>query len=76
MNIFGVSPMVQDKEVTHYCFGVCGHIQCAGADGGDDIGSFFLCREQECPYTEKTSPVIGDIQGEPFQIRKLMEVKP
>ena len=69
--IYGVSPIIQDSLVTEHCFGDCGQIQCAGADGGENVGPVFICIQVQCPHEDKTTPVLGDIQGEPFKVRKL-----
>jgi hypothetical protein len=70
--IYGLSPFIQKKQIDAHCFGDCGKIQCAAVDCGD-IGSFFICLHDDCPYEDKCTPVIGDIRGDPFKIRKLKE---
>lgn len=69
--IYGVSPFIQKDLVDKHCFGDCGKIQCAGADGCESIGPVFLCLHADCPHEEKCSPVMGDINGEEFKVRKL-----
>ena len=69
--IYGVSPDRQDELITKHCFGDCGAIQCAGADGGEHIGGVFLCLQEFCPHEDRITPILGDIQGEPFKVRKL-----
>lgn len=69
--IYGVSPFIQKKEVDSHCFGDCGQILCAGADGGEGIGPVFICTHDKCPHEDKTSPILGNIQDKPFKMRKL-----
>lgn len=71
MMLYGVSPIIQDALVTELCFDKCGKILVAGADGGEGLGPVFLCNQKICQYEDKTSPILGKIQGEDFKVRKL-----
>jgi hypothetical protein len=49
--LYLVSPVVQDKEIRHYCFGKCKKIQLGILEF---LGGLFLsCREDDCLYCEK-----------------------
>ena len=69
--IYGVSPSRQDALVTAHCFGDCGKILCAGTDGGELIGAVFLCAQNDCPHEDRLTPVLAEINGEEFKLRKL-----
>ena len=59
----------QNELSKKHCFGDCGKILCAGIDLG--FGSSFICKEDQCRYQDKLSPVVGDLDGEPVVLRKL-----
>jgi hypothetical protein len=64
----------QRQVIDKYCFGECGRVLFAGMDGGDGIGALIPCSVDDCPFEEKrTDEPIGDINGRPVFIRKLIE---
>jgi len=62
----------QNELSKKHCFGDCGKIICAGLNLG--FGSSFICRIDQCPYEEKRTPEVGDLDGEPVVLRKLNEL--
>jgi len=78
MVLFGVSPIMQEKEIDHYCFGVCGKITVGGIND-DVMGPLCPCRQETCEYEDKRSDIIGtitDTDGESIDIiiRKLKPI--
>ena len=76
MKLFGVTPLLQNDEITEYCFGKCRKVLIGGIDGGDGIGPLFPCKHEVCEYEDKRTGVVGtiiDIDGEEIEIivRKL-----
>ena len=71
--IYAVSLMIQEKEVTAYCFGSCGKILIGGIDMGE-YGPFVPCKKEACPHEDKTTPVIGQVDDIDVCIRKLKQL--
>ena len=76
--LFGVSPLIQKKEVDKYCFDICGKVLVGGL-GCDETGPLFPCRQEDCPYEDKRTPFLWttkDTDGSDVQIavRKLKEL--
>lgn len=72
--IYAVSPIIQEKEVTKYCFGECMKIIIGGVED-TELGPLCPCREDDCPYEEKHTEVIGTVKGEKVCVRKLKPLK-
>jgi len=72
-----VSIQAQDELIKKYCFGECGNVLVAGADGGPGVGPLFLCDEEKencmC-HDRQTDESPGDIFGRPLYLRKLKQV--
>jgi len=71
--IYGLCPMLQEKEVKYYCFDKCQKV-ILGILTDDEWGHFWPCREKKCPHEETNTGIIGDVDGEEFCIRKLQPI--
>ncbi len=71
--IYGVPLLLQEAEITHYCFGVCGRVALAGIDS-DIAGPLVPCSHADCEYCEKESDVVGEAFGDELKLRKLVGV--
>ena len=69
--IYGVSILIQKEIIDRLCFGSCGKILMAGIDGGESIGPLCPCKEDDCQYEEARTPVLGQVDGHDFCVRKL-----
>ena len=72
--IYGVSPFIQEKEVTEYCFNQCKKIM-VGAVVDPELGPLCPCKEETCEFEEKHSDVIGILERESICIRKLKSIR-
>ena len=71
--LYLVSLGAQEKLITKYCFGDCGHIIVGGVNLMG--GAFLPCRTEKCPYLEKQLELEGTVkmfgQEEKIIVRKL-----
>ncbi len=68
--IYGLVCNAQQDLIDKYCFKECRKIICGGITDGL-IAPMWPCREETCPHEEKRSPVMGEVNGEEFKLRKL-----
>ena len=68
--IYGLICNAQKDLIDKYCFKECRKIIVGGITA-DLIGAMFPCRERVCPHEDRVSPVIGEVDGEEFKLRKL-----
>ena len=71
--IYAVSPIIQKAEIDAHCFGDCQKLALEGLDL-EDYGPFFACYNEECPWQEAVTPVVGTAHGEDVCVRKLREI--
>jgi len=71
--IYGITPFIksQEKIVEEICFDKCGKIKAAGFDFNGM--AFFGCDVDDCKYEADKTPVMGEVFGEEFCVRKLKE---
>ena len=70
--LFGIH-ISQEDLVKKYCFDKCGKILFGGLID-KDIGFFYGCDENKCPYEEKRLNY-GMVGYKKFYLRKLKEAK-
>ncbi len=70
--IYGLVCFAQKELIDKYCFKECRKVICGGLVN-DLIGLMVPCREEICPHEDKASPVMGEVNGEPFKVRKLKD---
>jgi hypothetical protein len=66
---------VQEKQITKWCWGSCGH----GVVGALDLGvcAAVMCHHSPCPHLDRemTEPMTKTDDGEPVFLRKLKDTE-